>query len=69
MSIRYFLDWDSMTEPEKAIAGSSEQMLDRLGQLGDIGVSHVLLDTVARGGTQGKIDAITRFAEEVMPNV
>lgn len=68
LSIRYFLDFDSMADPDKSVQGSPEQMLDRLGRLADIGVSHVLLDTVARGGSEGKLDAMTRFAEEVMPH-
>jgi len=68
LSIRYFLDFDNLAEPEKSVAGSAEQMHDRLGQLADIGVSHVLLDPVARGGAAGKEEAIIRFGEEIMPN-
>ena len=69
LSVRYFLDFDNLAEPEKSVAGSAEEMYERLGQLAEIGVDHVLLDPVARGGAAGKQEAIVRFGEEIMPNV
>ena len=40
-------------------------MLDTIGQWRDIGVSHILLDPVTRGGIDGRIEAIEAFMGEV----
>ena len=52
-------------EPEKSIAGSAAAMTDRVGELIDAGVSHVVLDPVARGGVEGRLDAVRAFMEDV----
>lgn len=69
LSLRLHLDPASVMEPYKSIAGSQEEMLDKIGQLQEIGVSHVLLDPVARGGVPGRLDALREFMIDVAPQV
>ena len=56
-------------DPDKSIAGSKDQMLEMIARLQAIGVTHLLLDPVARGGVQARLDAPTRFMEDVAPHV
>ena len=65
LSMRVFLDPSSAMEAEKSICGSRSQMLDRVGELANAGIEHLLLDPVARGGVQGRLDAVTDFMENV----
>ena len=46
-----------------AILGSSQEMVDRLGKLHDLGVRNVLLHDLS-----GSFDALQQVAEEVMPH-
>ena len=65
LSLRIFLDPAGAMGPEKAIAGSHQQMADRVGELANAGVTHVVLDPVARGGIDARSDAIADFMENV----
>ncbi|MEZ5260346.1 MAG: LLM class F420-dependent oxidoreductase [Acidimicrobiales bacterium] len=65
LSIRLYLDPDSSQEPKKSIAGSDEQMADSIGRWADIGVTHILLDPVARGGPERRLAEIERFVTGV----
>jgi hypothetical protein len=56
-------------DPDKSIAGSKDQMLEMIARLQAIGVTHLLLDPVARGGVQARLDALTQFMEDVAPHV
>lgn len=65
LSLRLYLDPAAAMEPEKSIAGSVAEMQDRVGALAEAGVQHILLDPVARGGIQGRLDAVTAFMQDV----
>jgi probable F420-dependent oxidoreductase len=65
LSIRLYLDPASQMPAKKSIAGSPEQMLDTIGRWRDIGVSHILLDPVTRGGVDGRIEAMEAFMADV----
>jgi alkanesulfonate monooxygenase SsuD/methylene tetrahydromethanopterin reductase-like flavin-dependent oxidoreductase (luciferase family) len=69
LSIRLYLDDTGTMEAAKSIAGSPEQMADMAGQWAEIGVSHILLDPVARGGFDGRLAAVERFMTDVAPRV
>ncbi|MDC0360174.1 LLM class F420-dependent oxidoreductase [Alphaproteobacteria bacterium] len=69
LSLRIFLDPAAVMDPNKSIAGSKDQMLEMIARLQAIGVTHLLLDPVARGGVQARLDALTRFMEDVAPHV
>lgn len=69
LSIRLYLDATGTMEPAKSIAGSPEQMADTIGQWANIGVTHILLDPVARGGIDGRLNAVERFMADVAPRV
>jgi probable F420-dependent oxidoreductase len=68
-SVRLFLDPAGHMPPHKSVAGSPEQMLDTVERLADIGVDHILLDPVARGGVPARRDAMERLMLEVAPRV
>ncbi len=61
LSLRIFLDPAGVMEPAKAIHGSAGQMQDRIGQLAAAGIRHVVLDPVARGGVDGRLEAVAAF--------
>ncbi len=61
LSTRLYLDPEGNMEPAKSIAGSDEQMADTIGQWAEVGVQHILLDPVARGGADGRLAAVERF--------
>ena len=43
--------------------------LDMVAAARDIGVDHILIDPVARGGFAGRLDAVRAFMTEVAPAV
>jgi len=65
-SVRWYLDRDAQMDPKKSLQGSAQQMIDAAKRLADIGVSHMLLDPVTRGGMEGRISTLEWFASEVM---
>lgn len=66
LSLRLYLDPDARMEPAKSVAGSPQQMRDRLAELTAAGVQHVLLDPVAKGGVEGRLDAVRQFMTDVI---
>ena len=69
LSLRIYLDPAGAMPAEKALTGSKDQMLETVGKLQEIGVSHLLLDPVARGGVAGRLDAVRSFMTDVAPAV
>lgn len=66
LSLRLYLDPECRMEPEKSIAGGPAEMRDRLAALRAAGVSHVVLDPVARGGVAGRLDAVRAFMADAI---
>ena len=69
LSLRMFLDPDETMEPFKSIAGSPDQMVDSISQVQEIGVSHILVDPVARGGVEGRLEALSEFMTNIAPQI
>jgi Luciferase-like monooxygenase len=69
LSVRLYLDPDGMMPPAKSVAGSRQQMLDTVGGWAAIGVDHILLDPVARGGIEGRLTAAEVFMSDVASRV
>ncbi|MBM4204379.1 MAG: LLM class F420-dependent oxidoreductase [Gammaproteobacteria bacterium] len=69
LSLRVYLDTQGTMEKSKSIFGSRDQMLEQIAIWRAIGVSHLILDPVARGGVPGRLDALLAFARDVMPAV
>jgi probable F420-dependent oxidoreductase len=69
LSLRMFLDPNETMEPAKSIGGSSDQMVDTIGLCQEIGITHILLDPVARGGIDGRLDALTDFMSDVASQI
>ena len=44
-------------------------MVDTIGRVQDIGVSHILVDPVARGGIEGRLDTLSSFMNDVAPQI
>ena len=65
LSVRMYLDPGSRMDPDVSIQGSTQQMADTVGRWSDIGVSHILLDVVAGGGSEGRLDALRSFMADV----
>lgn len=49
------------------VGGSTEQVIDQVGQYRDVGVDHIAFFVLGRG-TEGRLEAIERFASEIAPN-
>jgi len=69
LSVRLYLDPDGVMPAAKSVAGSREQMIDTVGGWGAIGVDHILLDPVARGGAEGRLSAAEAFMGDVASGV
>lgn len=69
LSLRMFLDPDRTMEPAKSIGGSVDQMVETIGLVEEVGITHVLLDPVARGGFNGRLDALGDFMSDVASQV
>jgi probable F420-dependent oxidoreductase len=65
LSVRLYLDPDGVMPAATSIAGSPEQMRDTVGAWAGIGVDHILLDPVARGGVQARLNALETFVGDV----
>ena len=65
LSLRVYLDPAGAMPADKSIAGSEQAMIDRVGELCEAGVDHILLDPVARGGIAGRLDAVCAFMQAV----
>jgi probable F420-dependent oxidoreductase len=68
LSLRLYLDPDAAMDPDLSVAGSAQQMLDTVAALEELGVGHLLLDPVARGGVEGRLAAVQRFMADVAPS-
>lgn len=69
LSLRMFLDPSETMEPAKSIGGSVDQMVDTIGLCQEIGITHILLDPVARGGIDGRLDALADFMSDVASQI
>jgi probable F420-dependent oxidoreductase len=69
LSLRVFLDPNEKMEPYKSVGGAESQMIETIGQIQEIGATHILLDPVARGGIQGRLEALQNFMTNVAPQV
>lgn len=65
LSVRMYLDPGARMKPEVSLQGSVDQMAATVGSWRDVGVSHILLDVVAGGGTEGRLDALRAFMADV----
>ena len=64
-SVRVYLDPASAMDPELSIAGGRAEMIDSVARLAEMGVDHILLDPVARGGVDARLAAIESFMTDV----
>lgn len=67
LSLRVYLDAMNSMEQDKSLFGNTSQMQDQVAAYAGIGVSHLILDPVAKGGVEGRLDAVLAFADRVMP--
>lgn len=58
----------SAMKPAVSVAGSTSQMIDMIGRVAETGVTHLVLDPVARGGIEGRLDALRAFMADVAPH-
>ena len=68
LSVRLFCEFDGRTaDPAKSIQGSSDEIIEQIGVFREAGVDHLLLEFIARGGVNGRMEAMERFATEIVP--
>ncbi|MEM7275435.1 MAG: LLM class F420-dependent oxidoreductase [Actinomycetota bacterium] len=67
LSVRLHLDPAARMDPDLALQGSADRMAQRVGELAAIGVEHLVLDVVAPGGSDGRLDALRGFMADVAP--
>jgi probable F420-dependent oxidoreductase len=51
------------------LGGSNDQLVEQLAAYKDLGVGHTVLFFAARGGLEGRLDAIRSFAADVAPQL
>ena len=56
-------------EADGAISGSTDRIVAQLGEYAAVGVQHMALFFLQRGGVEARLEAIQRFAEEVRPQL
>ncbi|MFN0027618.1 MAG: TIGR03619 family F420-dependent LLM class oxidoreductase [Acidimicrobiales bacterium] len=59
--------FDATSNRPGVLCGSSQAIIDQLATYRDLGVSHTVVFVAAKGGLSGRLEAISRFAEEVIP--
>jgi probable F420-dependent oxidoreductase len=69
LSVRLYLDPAAAMKSEVSIQGSADQMAETIGRWQEIGVDHLALDVVAGGGSDGRLDVLRAFMDDVAPNV
>ena len=68
-STRVYLDLDGNANPEKSIAGSTQQMIDTAAGIRALGYEHVLVDITGRGGPERRLEGLQTLMAEVAPAV
>ena len=63
------LVFDHTSDKPGVLSGSEQQVIDQLAAYAEIGVTHTVVFCAARGGLDGRLDAVRRFASQVMPHV
>lgn len=66
LSLRVYLDFEGAGDPAKSLSENPARMREQIAQYAEAGVSHLVLDIVARGGISGRQEAMERFASDVM---
>ncbi len=56
-------------EVEGSISGSVDRIVHQIGEYAELGVSHMAVFFLQRGGVEARLEAIRRFAEEVRPQL
>jgi hypothetical protein len=63
--VRLYLDPDESMAPAKSLGGTPASMIDTARRWQEIGVDHIVLDLVVRGGIERRVDELKRFRDEV----
>ncbi|MCC6437396.1 MAG: LLM class F420-dependent oxidoreductase [Acidimicrobiales bacterium] len=61
--------FDATTDKQGIICGSDQQVIDQLAAYAELGVGHTVVFVQARGGLEGRLEAIRRFASDVAPHI
>ncbi|MCC7364938.1 MAG: LLM class F420-dependent oxidoreductase [Dehalococcoidia bacterium] len=69
LSIRLYLDWDGTAEEAKSLSSNVDQMVNRAGEYAEVGVSHIILDIMGRGGVDARLESLRRFVSDVRPKL
>ena len=61
------LNFDGGDLEQGEVGGSNEEVIDQVGQYSDAGLEHAAFFVLGRG-TEGRLEAIQRFSEEIAPH-
>lgn len=61
------LNFDGGDLNQGEIGGTSEEIIDQIGQYSDVGLEHAAFFVLGKGN-EGRLEAIQRFADEVAPH-
>jgi hypothetical protein len=61
------LNFDGGNLDEGEVGGGTEQVIDQIGRYAEVGLTHAAFFVLGRGN-EGRLEAITRFAEEISPH-
>ena len=61
------LNFDGGDLHQGEVGGTTEQVIDQIGQYSDLGLEHAAFFVLGKGN-EGRLEAIHRFAEEVAPH-
>ena len=69
LSLRVRLRMDQEVEDIGSLHGDADHIVERIGRYDAAGVSHITMDVVADGGVEGQLEAMRRFASDVIPQL
>ncbi len=67
LSTRVYLDPGGRMDAAKSLQGGDAELVASIERWAEVGVSHLILEPVAGGGAQGRMDLIRRFVGDVRP--
>lgn len=71
LSNRMWLAYGAESGPraDGSLFGSTGQIVEQAGELQEMGVTHIVVDVIAPGGIEGRLQALQRLKEEVRPQL
>jgi len=69
LSTRLYLDPDARMDAAVSLQGDDDDIAAAIAPWAELGVTHIVLDPVARGGAAGRLELVQRFASQIRPKL